>query len=213
MLKTINDPSKLKKKLDSKPNRKKIDLTPRAFDYLDDVQKATYKKQKKFIDDIKSEADLKPGRRSNGQTRKDTRTTKGNWGEMKTDQYMLGLEQRWKPMHSMIDDWEKNYGSGIDGIFENLDFKKPPPPTKYIIAESKSFNANLSKTKTKTGFQMDEDWIDARLEDMIPHRKLRREIMKNSSPMLFKWTDVDANPVIELLDESAEVVKSVNYLK
>jgi len=207
-----------KTKVGNKTKRKikEVDLLPKSFHFLDAAQQLAYTNQKRFIADIKSKNDFKPGKRSNGDTRKNTNTTTGNWGEMRTDQFVLNLKHRWKPLHEMVSNWQKNYGKGIDHIFENLDFKPPmPPPPKYIIGESKAFDGKLNTLVNGTP-QMSRKWIENRIEAIVKRdkglsnkerRRIIRNIKDNYEPVLFEIKDVGKKPIMTLLDSNAKRIK------
>ena len=163
-------------------------------------------------------------KRTNGDTRKTTDNTKGNWAEMSTDQFVLNnFKNRWKPLHEMIDNWQKKYGSGIDHIYKNLDFKPPmPPPPKYIIGESKSFTSTLSKGLKDGSDQMDAKWIEKRIEAILRNDKslsrkeineLRADILENHKSILFEFKDVGAEPIITLLDKNAKKIEGIKKQK
>lgn len=83
-----------------------------------------------------------------------TNKQKGNYGEMKMDDYFesQGYERTSKDRVISLDN---KISRGIDGVYENAS-----PPPKYVIAEAKYNSAQLSNTKS--GRQMGNDWIENR---------------------------------------------------
>lgn len=148
-----------------------------ALKHLDDIEIKAYQKQKRTIDEVESgKRKIDPGEKEGAQRKEGDYTLSGNYGEMKMDDHMLTRERRYKPLHNLIDDLDKKYPPGIDGVYENLDFTPPPPPAKYIVAESKysqNGTVGLSTRKTKDGLQMSERWIRKRLRKMLPKDKFR----------------------------------------
>ncbi|AQG99373.1 hypothetical protein A9R05_11480 [Burkholderia sp. KK1] len=106
-----------------------------------------------------------------------TRSKKGIYGEIVSDQFMAGrgyenvmLKNR-QPPRALED---MPIGRGIDGVY-----KKPPgePPPPYVITETKyrtggGFQAkDFPTTKGSPGYasskQMSENWVEDRLEDAV----------------------------------------------
>ncbi|NVK53667.1 MAG: hypothetical protein HWD85_12095 [Flavobacteriaceae bacterium] len=227
----LSNPKLLKKKIEDKLKKKKektkvIDLNPRSFKYLTEEQKIAYLKQKEYLDSIKSEADFKTGTRkktdSEGKPieRKNLNNTKGNWGEMKTDQFFLNLDQRWKPLHEMTANWNNPIDKGIDGIFQNMDFRPKPPPPEFIIAESKSFGATL--IDTKSGFQMSSKWIGDRIEkairksnpylDDIAIEELVEKISDGYESVLISWKNInkEKKAKIQKLNKRGKAIEDID---
>ncbi|MCW1929306.1 cytosolic protein [Bhargavaea beijingensis] len=78
---------------------------------------------------------------------------------------------------------------GIDGVYENSS-----PPPKYIIAEAKYNSAQLQHTKHHR--QMNNDWIDERLEDAIGKIKAEEvayEKLMNPNNVQSKLIRIKAN--------------------
>ena len=184
-----------------------------AFKHLEDYQIKKVRKQRANIDDIKSKDDFtKFGNKSN--------IAKGNWAEMYADQFVLDkFKDRWMPFHEMIDDMERNYGSGIDHIYKNLDFTGTPPPPKYLIMESKGFSSTLSTLKDGTK-QMSPEWIEDRIDSILElyelnrktYKKIKKDMLKNHEPVLFELKDVGEEPILTVLEKSKSVTRKGNAI-
>src|SRR5699024_9578947 len=89
-----------------------------------------------------------------GEVALKTNKQKGNYGEMKMDDYFesQGYERISNDRVTSLDD---KLSKGIDGVYENAN-----PPPKYVIAEAKYSTSQLSNTKF--GRQMSDEWIDNR---------------------------------------------------
>lgn len=107
---------------------------------------------KRIIDEVES-----------GKIELKTNKHKGNYGEMKMDQYFksLGYERISLDKITGLDD---KMHQGIDGVYYNPD--KIPP---FVIAEAKYNNITLGKTKD--GTQMSDKWIENRLEKAVGQEK------------------------------------------
>lgn len=87
----------------------------------------------------------------NGEVALKTNKQKGNYGEMKMDDYFesQGYERISNDRVTGLDD---KLSKGIDGVYENAN-----PPPKYVIAESKYNTAQLGYTKDG---KMGDGWIN-----------------------------------------------------
>lgn len=84
----------------------------------------------------------------------------GNYGEMKTDQYLreAGYD---RISYDMVVDVNDIGHQGIDGVYEKVAGHPP-----YMIVESKYGTSQLNP-ETKDGKQMSENWIDKRLDSAV----------------------------------------------
>lgn len=145
-----------------------------------------------------------------------TRAQKGIYGEVISDQYMLGkghenLLSSARGPRSMD---MKPTGRGLDGVYKNAN---PPPP--YIITETKYstggvFSANnLPKTKGSARYpgakQMSDEWIDPRLKDVVDKQTLH-DIRREGYERWLLVVDEGGNIAsITRLDENAKVIGEV----
>lgn len=111
---------------------------------VDDAVAAARKKQKAVIESVENSAEGSKGL---------TTLQKGNYGEMKMDDYFesqgykrLGAEE------NRVTDLNEPTHQGIDGVYYNPNGHPP-----YIIGEAKYGSSKLSKTRD--GKQMSEPWI------------------------------------------------------
>jgi len=109
-----------------------------------------------------------------GEVALKTNKQKGNYGEMKMDDYFesQGYERISNDRVTGLDD---KLSKGIDGVYENAN-----PPPKYVIAEAKYNTAQLSNTK-RSGRQMSDKWIDGenRLIEAVGMNKNGRDNDRN----------------------------------
>ena len=95
-----------------------------------------------------------------------TNKQKGNYGEMKMDDYFetQGYSRISTDRVTSLDD---KIQKGRDGVYENAN-----PPPKFVIAEAKYNTAQLSNTR-RSGRQMSDEWIEKenRLMDAIGSEK------------------------------------------
>ena len=124
------------------------------------------------------------------------------------------------PLHKLLTDIDAPIKKGIDSIFENLLFKSPPmpPPPKYIINETKyttskaaSFSAGfwkgkLAKTK-RYGKQLEKEWIEHNLTELIKDTKLRYDILENHETFLTGVSKKGIKVEIFQLTKNAKKIK------
>lgn len=138
-----------------------------------------------------------------------TRTQKGLYGEIISDNYMLNKGHRnLLPESRQVRSLEDTpRGRGIDGIYENAD---PPPPfivteTKYRTKSGKYIDSDgiardniLPTTRGSNGYasakQMSDRWIEPRLADELGRSQARQ--VRNQG--YDRW--------LMIVDESGEVV-------
>ncbi|MCM1006349.1 MAG: polymorphic toxin-type HINT domain-containing protein [Ruminococcus flavefaciens] len=104
---------------------------------------------KEYIDSVES-----------GETELKTNKQKGNYGEMKMDQYYEGQGYERVSLDS-IESLDDPIHHGIDGVYHKADGEPP-----YVVAEAKYGSSQLSNTKS-SGKQMSERWITDRLESAV----------------------------------------------
>ncbi len=104
---------------------------------------------KEYIDSVES-----------GETELKTTKQKGNYGEMKMDQYYKGQGYERVSLDS-IESLDDPIHHGIDGVYHKTDGDPP-----FIVAESKYGTSQLSNTKS-SGKQMSDRWIEDRLEAAV----------------------------------------------
>ncbi|MFP3847194.1 hypothetical protein [Priestia filamentosa] len=142
----------------------------------------------------------------NGEVALKTTKRKGNYGEMKMDDFFESQTYT-RISDDRVLTLDQKIVKGIDGVYEN-----PSPPPKYIIAEAKYNTSKLSNTKD--GFQMSEDWIlgSNRLEDAVGAEiaeKIRDEMVLNPENVagLLVRIDRNGNVTESVLDSFGKVVK------
>ena len=104
---------------------------------------------KEYIDSVES-----------GETELKTNKQKGNYGEMKMDQYYEGQGYDRVSLDS-IESLDDPIHHGIDGVYYKADGDPP-----YIVAEAKYGSSQLSTTKNGVK-QMSSEWITDRLEASV----------------------------------------------
>ena len=145
-----------------------------------------------------------------------TTAQKGIYGEVISDQYMLGkghenLLSSSRGPRSMD---MMPTGRGIDGVYKNAN---PPPP--YIITETKyrtggEFPASkLPTTKGSAGYpsakQMSDEWIDPRLKDVVDKQTLLN-IRRDGYERWLLVVDESGNVTsITRLDENANAIGKI----
>lgn len=111
----------------------------------------------------------------NGKTKLENNLQKGNYGEMKMDQYYeeKGYVRINKDRVMSLDE---PVHQGIDGIYYNID--KQEGETTYIIAEAKYNQSKLGYTKYD-GKQMSDKWIlrNNRIENAVG-KEFAKEVRK-----------------------------------
>lgn len=140
--------------------------------------------------------------------KKNTHET-GNYGEMKTDQYLRekGYERISK---DMVTDIDETGHQGLDGVYYN-----PEGKPQYIIVDSKYGSAQLNP-ETKDGKQMSDNWIDNRLDKAVGKEKadeIRMEKLTNPDNVgsYVSHVDAEGNVKLDKLDSDANVIeKDVN---
>ncbi len=139
-----------------------------------------------------------------GQKKLETTQEKGNYGEMKMDEYYesKGYKRVSKDRVSSLNDPTHH---GIDGVYHN-----PNGDPKYIIAESKYGSSRLANTKG-AGRQMSDPWIKKNLEKAVG-KKTARQIKSSGGygRELFKIKLGNNGPKINVktLNSNGYVVKT-----
>ncbi|MFZ2539573.1 MAG: T7SS effector LXG polymorphic toxin [Oscillospiraceae bacterium] len=115
---------------------------------VNDVLDSARQTQRSIIDSV-----------DGGGIKLETNMQKGNYGEMKMDDYFesQGYE---RISTDRVTDLNGSTHQGIDGVYLN-----PGPPPKYIVAEAKYGSSKLGYTKD--GKQMSDTWIETRLENAV----------------------------------------------
>ncbi|MDQ0233116.1 hypothetical protein [Metabacillus malikii] len=131
---------------------------------------------------------------------------KGNYGEMKMDDFFESQTYT-RISDDRVLTLDQKIVRGIDGVYENSS-----PPPKYVIAEAKYNTSQLSNTKD--GYQMSEDWIlgSNRLDEAVGPElaeKIRDEMILNPKNVvgLLVRININGNVVESLLDSSGKVLK------
>ncbi|OTX18484.1 hypothetical protein BK721_19435 [Bacillus thuringiensis serovar nigeriensis] len=140
-----------------------------------------------------------------GEVALKTTKRKGNYGEMKMDDFFESQTYT-RISDDRVLTLDQKIVKGIDGIYENSS-----PPPKYVIAEAKYNTAQLSNTKD--GKQMSETWIDGsrRLESTVGEEmadKIREEMLLNPENIqnILINVDKDGNVVKSILDSSGKKI-------
>ncbi|MGN0654224.1 MAG: hypothetical protein ACI4KD_04840 [Oscillospiraceae bacterium] len=146
---------------------KKKNSNTSADDLADDMTKTVRKSQQNVIDSVESSPDGTKGL---------TNLQKGNYGEMKMDDF---FESQGYERISMdrVTDLDSPTHHGIDGVYYNPDGHPP-----YIIGEAKYGSSELSVLADGTP-QMSDKWIIDRLENSVGDqiaRNIKNEIISNS---------------------------------
>ncbi|CDN36513.1 unnamed protein product [Bacillus thuringiensis DB27] len=132
-----------------------------------------------------------------GEVALKTTKRKGNYGEMKMDDFFESQTYT-RISDDRVLTLDQKIVKGIDGIYENSS-----PPPKYVIAEAKYNTAQLSNKKD--GKQMSETWIDGsrRLESTVGEEMfLNPENVQN----ILINVDKDGNVVKNILDSSGKKI-------
>src|SRR5699024_10357508 len=136
-------------------------------------------KQRSVIDSVES-----------GKVQLKTNKQKGNYGEMKMDDYFesQGYTRISRDRVTSLDD---KIMKGIDGVYENAN-----PPPKYVIAEAKYGASQLGNTKS--GRQMSDEWLKTRrrLENAVGQTKadeIQMEILLNPNNVEKHLIKVEGN--------------------
>lgn len=175
------------------------DVINQAGNKLDDVSRSTGRSigSKNSIDDIINGVDK-------GEIKLTNNIQKGNYGEMKMDQYYLqqGYERISLNKVSGLDDVTHQ---GIDGVYYNPNGHPP-----YVISEAKYGSSKLSMTND--GKQMSSNWIDNRLDNSVGKEmadKIRMETILNPDNVQSQLIHVtpEGNIIKSVLDEFANKIK------
>ena len=123
-----------------------------GLDTVEDITYVARKTQKSIIESVENSAEGSKGL---------TNFQKGNYGEMKMDEFFesQGYE---RISTDRVTDLNTPTHQGIDGVY----YKDGPPP-EYIIGEAKYGTSNLNKRLADGTNQMDDDWIAKRIEKAI----------------------------------------------
>ncbi len=237
--KELESPEDTRKLLEREGRDSDLKLEPRIFDDLSPDQKRDYLKQQEVLADIDKTGEVPKGTRTNesGETvpRVDRdNTAKGNWGQMWCSQdFMNRAPFRMRPMHKMVTSISsKIVNKRIDCIFENLDYKHPGPPPKYLLVEAKSLGSVQSVTVDgyKQGaFEWNMERLEKTLRDnpefkdmsKVEMESLLAKIRDSHESLLYRKEGVlnqdktIVEPEIWLLDAKGNKVKDVTelYLK
>ena len=146
---------------------KKKNSNTSTDDLADDMTKTARKSQQNVIDSVESSPDGTKGL---------TNLQKGNYGEMKMDDF---FESKGYERISMdrVTDLDSPTHHGIDGVYYNPDGHPP-----YIIGEAKYGSSKLSVLADGTP-QMSDKWIIDRLENSVGDqmaRNIKNEMISNS---------------------------------
>ncbi|WP_439022307.1 T7SS effector LXG polymorphic toxin [Bacillus thuringiensis] len=140
-----------------------------------------------------------------GEVALKTTKRKGNYGEMKMDDFFESQTYT-RISDDRVLTLDQKIVKGIDAVYENSS-----PPPKYVIAEAKYNTAQLSNTKD--GKQMSETWIDGsrRLESTVGEEmadKIREEMLLNPENVqnILINVDKDGNVVKSILDSSGKKI-------
>ncbi|MGK9182159.1 hypothetical protein KXS12_07880 [Priestia filamentosa] len=141
----------------------------------------------------------------NGEVALKTTKRKGNYGEMKMDDFFESQTYT-RISDDRVLTLDQKIVKGIDGVYENLS-----PPPKYVIAEAKYNTSRLSNTKD--GKQMSESWVDGsrRLESAVGEEmadRIREEMLLNPDNVQSILINVDkyGNVVKNILDSSGKKI-------
>lgn len=126
-----------------------------------------------------------------GKQTLDSNAQKGNYGEMKMDQYFEECGSQ-RISGGRVTDLNASTKPGIDGVY--LD---DGPPPKYIIAEAK-YNTSRLSTLTDGTKQMSDKWIIARLEQAVGY-DMALEIMASGYDKVLFQIMPDSSYTITLL--------------
>jgi hypothetical protein len=89
------------------------------------------------------------------------------------------------PYHNRITDIDKPSKQGVDGIFEK--------DGMFYIVESKCCNGTNNKLKRKPlddgSYQMDERWIEERINELKVSPEVKRQILAHYTPVLARVTE------------------------
>ncbi|WP_106496314.1 T7SS effector LXG polymorphic toxin [Lentibacillus sp. Marseille-P4043] len=142
----------------------------------------------------------------NGKIILNTTKQKGNYGEMKMDDYFESKDYT-RISTDRVTDLDDKIIKGIDGVYENSN-----PPPKYVIGEAKYGSSRLGKTKS--GKQMSDQWVDGnkRLEKSVGKNLADKIILeemlnaKNVEKVLIRTT-IDGNVKKFTVDDNGRIIK------
>ena len=140
-----------KKKLRSVKNSGE-ELVEDSVKAAEDITDAARQTQKSIIESVENSAEGTKGL---------TNLQKGNYGEMKMDDFYESQGYN-RISTDRVTDLNESTHQGIDGVY----YKEGPPP-EYIVGESKYGTSKLSKELADGTNQMDDDWIAKRIEKAI----------------------------------------------
>ena len=174
---------------------KKKNSNTSTGDLADDMTKTARKSQQNVIDSVESSPDGTKGL---------TNLQKGNYGEMKMDDF---FESKGYERISMdrVTDLDSPTHHGIDGVYYNPDGHPP-----YIIGEAKYGSSKLCSTLD--GKQMSDNWIDKRLADAVGIDKADEIVYEmtygsyNVEKQLINISP-DGSIVVKILDDCGNIVK------
>ena len=161
----------------------------------DDLTEAARKTQKSLIESVENSAEGTKGL---------TNLQKGNYGEMKMDNFFESQGYD-RISADRVTDLNEPSHQGIDGVYYNPDGHPP-----YIIGEAKYGSSKLGSTLD--GKQMSDNWIDKRLVDAVGEEMaddIITEMMLKSDNVQKQLINIltDGNIKTKILDEYANVVK------
>lgn len=146
-------------------------------------------KQKEVIDEVES-----------GKKPLQGNMQKGNYGEMKSDDYYesRGYE---RISNNRVTDLNAPSHQGIDGVY----YKKGPPE-QYVVAEAKYGSSQLKMTHT--GRQMSDDWIMSkdRLRNAVGTETMDKLFMQGYERKLVQ-IDPYGNITVSNLDVKGFIIK------
>ncbi|MCD7715477.1 MAG: hypothetical protein LUI39_03355 [Lachnospiraceae bacterium] len=128
----------------------------------------------------------------------------GNYGEMKTDQFLRSIGYERVSMN-MITDIDEGGHHGIDGIYYHAE------TDQYLIVDAKYGSSQLNP-ETRDGKQMSANWINQRLDGDLGKEKadsIRLKMLLEPEKVISAVAHVSADGTVkfDMLDEAANVVK------
>jgi hypothetical protein len=138
----------------------------------------------------------------NGTLVLNTNAEKGNYGEMKTDQFFRehGYD---RISRDMTIDIRQPGHQGIDGVYYNIDGHPP-----YAIGEAKYGSSKLSSTLD--GMQMSDTWQNKRLDAAVGKKKadeIREAKLLGNCESYLAHIDEYGNVELSTLDENANIIE------
>ncbi|KAB7705326.1 transposase [Bacillus aerolatus] len=188
--KTVND---LIQQFSSKTDRGVVTKGTGEADRVNDALETARAQQRSVIDAVE-----------NGALPLEKTKHKGNYGEMKMDDFFES--QGYTRISSdRVTDLDDKIIKGIDGVYENSN-----PPPKYVIAESKYGSSRLGNTRD--GRQMSDNWVEGseRLDTAVSKEvadEIRMEAILNPENVQKVLIKIDKNGSVSrhALDDAGKV--------